>query len=123
MDVLPWITMGSAVFHTLVSTAVLIVFNLLANGHLHWTLVLFPLVLSPLVLVTMGASWLLASLGVYLRDISKMTGIVATILLFLSPVFYPASALPERYPALVRTQSADTGHGERPGGAAARRSA
>jgi lipopolysaccharide transport system permease protein len=49
----------------------------------------------------MGLTWGLASLGVYLRDISQFVGIVTTVLMFLSPVFYPASALPKEYGYLL----------------------
>jgi lipopolysaccharide transport system permease protein len=48
----------------------------------------------------MGVSWFAASLGVFLRDVGHTTGIVTTIMLFLSPVFFPVSALPEEYRVL-----------------------
>jgi ABC-type polysaccharide/polyol phosphate export permease len=51
--------------------------------------------LLPMLCLTMGLSWLLASLGVYLRDVSQVILLVTTALLFLSPIFYPISALPE----------------------------
>ncbi|MNT74141.1 ABC-2 type transporter [compost metagenome] len=51
----------------------------------------------PLVLIILGLSWLLASLGVYLRDVAQVIGVATTVLMFLSPVFYPISALPEQY--------------------------
>jgi len=51
----------------------------------------------PLVLVTLGLAWILAAIGVYLRDIGQVIGIVTTVLLFLAPVFYPLDALPEKY--------------------------
>jgi len=38
---------------------------------------------------------LLAALGVYLRDIGQVTGIVTTVMLFMAPVLYPVQALPE----------------------------
>ena len=44
----------------------------------------------------LGFSWLLASLGVYLRDIAQTMVLVSTSLLFLSPVFYPLSVMPEK---------------------------
>ena len=44
----------------------------------------------------MGISWALASLGVYLRDVSQVVVIVTTVLMFLSPIFYPITAIPER---------------------------
>jgi lipopolysaccharide transport system permease protein len=53
--------------------------------------------LIPLVLSTLGLSWLLASLGVYLRDVAQMIGVLTTILMFLSPIFYPVGALPAEY--------------------------
>jgi lipopolysaccharide transport system permease protein len=47
--------------------------------------------------MTVGLSWLLASLGVYLRDVGQIIGVVTTILMFVSPIFYPIAALPEEY--------------------------
>ena len=49
----------------------------------------------------MGLTWGLASLGVFLRDVSQFIGIFTTVLMFLSPIFYPASALPELYRHLL----------------------
>jgi lipopolysaccharide transport system permease protein len=101
LEVLPWIAMGSALFHTLVSLVVLLGACLILNLHIPWTVILFPLVAVPLLLVTMGLAWFLAATGVFVRDIGQTTGIITTILLFLSPVFYPVSALPEKYQALL----------------------
>ena len=58
------------------------------------TAVALPLVLAPLLLVTVGVTWIFAALGVYLRDIAQITGLVTMLLMFISPVFYPVSALP-----------------------------
>ena len=60
-----------------------------------------PVVLLPLMLVTLGFSWILASLGVYIRDVGHVIGIITTVLLFLAPVFYPLSALPEKYQPIL----------------------
>jgi len=48
----------------------------------------------PLLIFVLGISWILASLGVFIRDVGQTIGIVTTILMFMSPVFYPVSALP-----------------------------
>jgi lipopolysaccharide transport system permease protein len=40
-------------------------------------------------------------LGVYLRDIGQIIGIITTLLLFLAPVFYPLSALPPVFQHIV----------------------
>jgi lipopolysaccharide transport system permease protein len=63
--------------------------------------VYLPLVFLPLILFTMGLAWFLASLGVYLRDVGQITGVFTTILLFMSPVFYPVSNFPERYQPIL----------------------
>lgn len=96
LEILPWVAIGSSVFHALVSIAVLTMFYGIVNSSLNWTLVFLPLLLLPLILLTVGTCWMLASIGVYLRDVSQTVGIITTIMLFLSPVFYPVSALPER---------------------------
>jgi len=97
LEILPWVAMGSAFFHSLISLGVLLLVQLLVNHTLPWTAVFIPLVLIPLVLVSMGVTWFLTALGVYLRDIAQITVVFTTVLLFLSPVFYPLSSLPESY--------------------------
>ncbi|MCI0654564.1 MAG: ABC transporter permease, partial [Methylococcaceae bacterium] len=93
--------LGAAIFHTLVSLIVWLVFYLILFGLPNLTALLFPVVLLPLLLFTLGISWFLASLGVYLRDVGQFIGIITTALLFLSPIFYPITALPEGYRPLV----------------------
>jgi lipopolysaccharide transport system permease protein len=99
LEILPWIAFGSALFHAAVSFVVLLAAQLALGQAVPWTVVFFPLVLLPLVFATMGFAWLLSSLGVYVRDIGQLTGMFTLILMFISPVFYPVSALPPRYQA------------------------
>ncbi len=97
LEILPAISMGSALFHCAISLCVLLIAFVLFNGFLHWTVLLIPIVLMPLVILTLGLAWLLASLGVFLRDIGQVIGIITMVMLFLAPVFYPISAIPEVY--------------------------
>lgn len=97
LDILPVISMGAALFHSLVSLLVLLVAFVFLNGYLHWTVIFIPLVMLPLIILTLGLAWMLASLGVFLRDVGQSIGIVMTITLFCSPVFYPITVLPEEY--------------------------
>ena len=97
IEILPVIAMGAALFHSLISLGVLLAAFALFNGYLHWTAIFIPLVLLPLVILTMGLAWMLASLGVFLRDVGQTIGIITTVLMFLSPVFYPVTAVPERF--------------------------
>jgi lipopolysaccharide transport system permease protein len=95
LEILPVVAIGSALFQCLVSLAVLLLALFLMNGSLHWTVLLSPIVMLPIVMATLGFAWTLASLGVFLRDVGQIIGIITTILLFVSPIFYPISALPE----------------------------
>lgn len=101
LETLPWVAMGSALFHAAISVLVLLVVFALIHFYLNWTVLFLPLLLIPLVLFTMGVTWFLASIGVFLRDVGQTTGIITTIMMFLSPVFYPVSALPEAYRPLL----------------------
>jgi lipopolysaccharide transport system permease protein len=102
LEILPWVSMGSALFHAAISLGVLLLFYGILHWHLHWTAIFLPLILLPLVLVTAGLSWFLAATAVYVRDVSQTTGILTMILLFLSPVFYPSSVLPEPYRSVLQ---------------------
>ncbi len=101
LEILPVVVMGAALFHGLISLGVLLAAFALFNGYLHWTAVFTPLVLLPLVILTTGLAWMLASLGVFLRDVGQTIGILTTVLMFLSPVFYPVTAVPERFRAFI----------------------
>lgn len=97
LEVLAVVATGSALFHAAINVAVLLIAQLMLGYSLQWTVVFLPLVLLPLVFISLGLAWLLSSLGVYLRDVGQVTGFITTILLFLSPVFYPVDAMPEPY--------------------------
>ncbi len=101
LEVLPWVSLGSALFQFAVSLGVWLVAYALLFGVPHWHVLLLPVVVLPLLLFVMGVSWALASLGVYLRDVGQLIGVLITMLMFLTPIFYPASALPPAYQPLI----------------------
>jgi lipopolysaccharide transport system permease protein len=101
IEILPVIAMGTALFHSLISLCVLLAAFTLFNGYLHWTVVFFPLVFFPLIVLSLGLTWMLASLGVFLRDVGQTIGIITTVMMFLSPVFYPVTAVPERFRPII----------------------
>jgi len=95
VEILPWVTIYAAFFHALMSFLVLLIFSLIVNGNIPITALWLPVVLAPYVIFLVGCLWLFSALGVYLSDIQQLMGVMTTALLFLSPVFYPISALPE----------------------------
>ncbi|MDD2923811.1 ABC transporter permease [Rhodoferax sp.] len=101
LEILPIIAVSSSLFHSVISLAVLLVAFAIFNGFLHWTLVFLPLVLLPLIILATGLAWVLASLGVFLRDVGQFIVVITTVLMFLSPVFYPITAVPEDFRAYL----------------------
>ena len=101
LEILPVVTLLSVLFHSFISFCVLLIAFITFNGFLHWTIIFAPLVFLPLIILTLGLAWLLSSLGVYIRDIGQSIGIIMTVVMFLSPVFYPLSALPKSFQHIV----------------------
>jgi lipopolysaccharide transport system permease protein len=58
-------------------------------------MLLLPLALLPLLFLSAGMSFLMASLGVYLRDMQQLVSIALQVLFFMTPIFYPINLVPE----------------------------
>ena len=101
LEVLPGIAMGSSLFHACISFSTLLVAQIVLFGSLPWTVIFAPLVLLPLIIMTLGFSWFLSATGVYIRDVSQIIGFILPILLFVSPIFCPASAFPEHFQSFL----------------------
>ncbi len=100
LEVMPWISVLSALIHSGISLIVWVVAYLILVGIPGWQIVFLPLVMIPLVTLALGIAYLLASIGVFLRDIGQTMGIISSVLLFLSPVFFPIERLPETFQTL-----------------------
>jgi lipopolysaccharide transport system permease protein len=97
LDTLAWVSVGGALVNFLISYVLLLIGQLVLIGTLHWTMIFLPLVLLPLMLFVVGSVWLLSSVGMYIRDLKQLVGVVVTMLMFLSPIFYPIQAIPEGF--------------------------
>ncbi len=93
IEILSWISLGAAAFHFLVALFILLVFTLLFGSGLSWTLLSIPFLTASVMLYLLGLSWLVSACGVYIRDVSYIAGFISTAMVFISPVFYPASAV------------------------------
>lgn len=97
LEILPVVALGGALFHALIGLMVWLIAYYIFFGTPHLTILLTPLVILPLLFFILGMSWALASLGVFIRDVSQFVGMAMTVLMFLSPIFYPITAIPERF--------------------------
>ena len=101
LEILPFTGLLSALYHALISLSVWLVAYTVLYGMPRFTILYLLLIILPFVFFVLGLSWVLSSLGVYLRDTSQIIGVVTTVLMFLSPIFYPVAALPERFRHLL----------------------
>lgn len=101
LEILSWSAVGAALFHLLISTIALLVIALFVNGHIPWTVVFFPIIVATFLPFVAGTVWLLASLGVFLRDLKQAIGIITTALMFLAPILYPKELVPVDYRRLL----------------------
>lgn len=101
LESLSWSTLGAALFHLFVSTVVLLIISALINHAIPWTVLLFPVVVVCFLPFVAGTIWLLASLGVFLRDLQQAMTIITTALMFLAPILYPMTMIPEQYRLLM----------------------
>jgi len=94
VEILACVRVAAAATTAFISLVILLgaqlVFGILPTP---WFL-LAPVILLFMVPMLVGLAWLLSALGVYVQDIAQIAGLCASILLFLSPIFFPASAIP-----------------------------
>ena len=91
------VNVNVAAFHAIIGLLILIIFQLFVQHSLPLTLLYLPLVWLPFLMAVLALSWLLSAIGVFFRDLSQITTVMTSLLMFLSAVFYPLSALPVGY--------------------------
>lgn len=96
LEILPLNLALSALIHEVIGLVLLTALIGIINKRLYWTILMVPLLLGIQLLFAMGMNWVTASLCVFLRDIGQMIGLVLTVWMFLTPIFYPESIIPAR---------------------------
>ena len=94
VEILPVVALMSASISAFFSGFVLLIFQVALAEPPFLTIFLLPVLALPFLLFCLGASYLLAALGVFLRDIGQLTGPLVMALMFLSPVFYASDIVP-----------------------------
>lgn len=93
VHILPVVPLGAGLVHAAFNFLILLV-ALAWVGGLHLQILLFPLLLLPVLLLALGFSWFVAAWGVFIKDMTQIVPMFVQMLMFLSPVFYPVSAVP-----------------------------
>lgn len=94
LELLPIVTVGTVLIHAIIAIAVWFSGYMLLFGLPKPSAAFFPIILVCLVPVLLGIAWLFSAVGVVIRDISQVTGMLNHALLFLTPIFYSIEAAP-----------------------------
>jgi lipopolysaccharide transport system permease protein len=97
LETLPVAQALSALGNQMFGVLALVVATIILRHELHATVLWLPVLLIPQLIFTLGAAWLVASLGVFLRDIAQGISLVLMAWMYLTPIIYPESIVPERY--------------------------
>ncbi|QKQ77345.1 ABC transporter permease [Nostoc sp. TCL240-02] len=101
LALLPIVPVLSTFIESSFGLMALIFFVAVTSHTLHPTLALLPLVWLTQLLLTAGLGYLTAGLTVFLRDIPQTLTVILNLWLYLTPIVYPASAIPEKWRGLV----------------------
>jgi len=96
LEVLVVVGVGTALLTSMINIGIVLIASLIFLKVIPPTIVFLPLAYIPLVLLNLGLGWFLASLGVYIRDIGQVVSVLTQVLFFMTPIFYPASSVPEK---------------------------
>jgi lipopolysaccharide transport system permease protein len=94
LEILSLVTLCNAMFHMFLGMLILLSIFVFTGNQLHWTIFLAPVVLFPFVVFLLGLSWFLSVLGVYVRDLGQIVGVMMTVLMFLCSIVFPFDRLP-----------------------------
>lgn len=97
IEILPFVITLSALFNLLISFFVWLFFYTILIGFPSVYIVLTPIILVPFILMCIGLTWIISSIGVYIRDLNQLVTLIVSAMMFMTPIFYPISALPEKY--------------------------
>jgi lipopolysaccharide transport system permease protein len=101
LEVLPVVVVGASLFHASVSLVVWLLAYIVLFGFVHPTVLLAPVIIAPFLLFVLGLCWFLASLGVYVRDMTQFVSILTTMFMFTAPIVFPTAMIPEQFRFLV----------------------
>ena len=100
-DMLAVISTLRATLYTVISVAVMLIFQLSMVGSLPWTVLLIPFIFIPFMAFLIGMSWFLCAVGAFTRDAGYLMINIVPLFMFATPVFYPHDFLPSPWSIII----------------------
>jgi len=101
LETLPVAQVFASLGNQLFATIGLLIATAAIMRELHLTTLWLPVLLIPQLMFALGAAWLIASLGVFLRDIAQGITLLLMAWMYLTPIIYPESIVPDRFRPLI----------------------
>lgn len=102
LEVLVASIVTAATFHLSIAVLILCAFKGLATGAVPVSFLSLPIILAPVVIGSLAVAWIVSALTVYIRDLAQIISLMMSVLLFVSPIFYPSDALPSRFAIITK---------------------
>ena len=102
LEVLPVAQVGNLAFNFSISLVLCLIGATLVGDGFCMAWIWLPLIILPSVFISLGIGWLVASLGVFFRDIVQLTQFLGMVLLYASGVFYSVGKIPEIFWSFLR---------------------
>lgn len=96
LEILPFASLGASLVRLCVTSAIVLVFFFAIRGIPPLAALSIPLVIAPFALLILGAVWFLSALGAYVRDLRQLMGVLALVMMYLSPIFFPLAMVPAK---------------------------
>ena len=100
-EILPIVANLSGMVHAGISIIILLVVHVVLKGEMHWTVLYVPVIWLPVILSCLACSFFVASVGVFIRDLPHMLGLIFSALFFLTPILYPVSSVPKPFQLIL----------------------
>jgi lipopolysaccharide transport system permease protein len=97
LEILPIVNVLTASINAGIGISIVLLGNLILNGKLHLAIIALPLIVAPYLVFVVALVLFFAAVGVYLRDLSQVVALLITVTMFLTPIFFPIEAVPERF--------------------------
>lgn len=101
LEVLPVSALLAALFHASIGFGVIVAAEVVTGRGIHPSWLLLPLVVVPVACLALGVAWALAAVGVFVRDLQPTVALVLQVMFFVTPIFYPLAAIPERMRPII----------------------
>ena len=102
LEILPVAQVGASIYHFGISICLVFLGIVLLGHPLTWMAALLPVVLVPILLLSVGIGWFFAALGVYVRDLTSLIQFLSLLLLYSSAVFYTIDDVPDSIYAFLK---------------------